>query len=364
DVRNFDGLPTRTTFFNTTIYMVPDSVAVLGGERGNDQEGRNLSSWRTAFAAGEEIADHTVNHFNGGVASVGPDPCCRPRKWNVEQWTKEIMAAKDMLVEKGGVGATPDDIIGFRAPYLSYTDALFDALATHGFLYDSTIPSCFGSDEDGSNCAWPYTLDAGSPDAVVLAKKFDSLSGGGAQQFPPVGAHPGLWELPPTTLVVPPDSAAVQYGFEPGLRTRIAAALGPRSESMHEPDIGKTLGVDYTLLIADKVTGDEMRATLEYNLDLHIHGNRAPLVFVAHSHLYAYSSPDDNPATPSDSVRQARWKGLTDFLNYALSKPEVRLVSARDVLSWIRGGVVVKAPSPSRLSSPPAGGVRLSPDRH
>ena len=55
---------------------------------------------------------------------------------------------------------------------------------------------------------------------------------------------------------------------------------------MHEPDIGKTLGVDYTLLIADKVTGDEMRATLEYNLDLHIHGNRAPLVFVAHSHLY------------------------------------------------------------------------------
>ena len=155
--------------------MVPDSVAVLGGEKRKDQEGRNLSCGVTAFAAGEEIADHTVNHFNGGVASVGPDPCCRPRKWNVEQWTKEIMAAKDMLVEKGGVGATPDDIIGFRAPYLSYTDALFDALATHGFLYDSTIPSCFGSDEDGSNCAWPYTLDAGSPDAVVMAKKFDFL---------------------------------------------------------------------------------------------------------------------------------------------------------------------------------------------
>jgi len=339
DAGNFDGLPIRTTFFDTTIYMVPHSVRVLGGARGEDEEKRNLSAWRAAFAAGEEIADHTVNHFNGGVVSLGPDACCRPRKWNVEQWTREIVAAKHMLVDKiGGVGAIPDDIRGFRAPYFSYTDALLDALATHGFLYDSTIPSCFGSDEDGGNCAWPYTLDAGSPDAAILAKKFDSPSGWRPRQFPPVGAHPGLWELPPTTLVVPPDSAAVQYGFRPGLRTRIAALGSLRFPSIYEPATGKIVGMDFTLLIDAKVTGDEMRAILEYNLDLHIHGNRAPFVFVAHSHLYAYSSPDDNPDTPSDTVRQARWKGLTDFLGYALSKPEVRLVSARDVLSWVRRG--------------------------
>jgi len=70
--------------------------------------------------------------------SLGPDACCRPRKWNVEQWTKEIVAAKHMLVDKiGGVGAIPDDIRGFRVPYLSYTDALFMPSRPMAF---STIP--------------------------------------------------------------------------------------------------------------------------------------------------------------------------------------------------------------------------------
>jgi len=78
-----------------------------------------------------------------------------------------------------------------------------------------------------------------------------------------------------------------------------------------------------------------MAAVLKYNLDLHIAGNHSPLVFIGHSHLYAYSSKDANPDTPTAADRDARWKGLTDFIQYALSKPETRIVRAKDILTWV-----------------------------
>lgn len=78
-----------------------------------------------------------------------------------------------------------------------------------------------------------------------------------------------------------------------------------------------------------------MRAILEYNLDLHLSGNRSPLVFVAHAHLYAFSTPEDNPDTPSDAERKARWKALTGFITYALTKPEVRVVAGRNIIEWM-----------------------------
>ncbi len=106
--------------------------------------------------------------------------------------------------------------------------------------------------------------------------------------------------------------------------------------SLYEASTGKIAGLDYTLLIDAGLTGAEMSAVLKYNLDLHLQGNRSPLVFVAHSHLYSFSSAEQNPDTPTAADRDARWKGLTDFIQYALSKPEVRIVAARDILQWIQ----------------------------
>jgi hypothetical protein len=85
-----------------------------------------------------------------------------------------------------------------------------------------------------------------------------------------------------------------------------------------------------------------MRAILEYNLDLHLSGNHSPLIFVAHAHLYAFSTPDDNPDTLTNADRKARWKGLTDFIAYALTKPDVRVVAAEDVLAWMRANMAPK----------------------
>jgi peptidoglycan/xylan/chitin deacetylase (PgdA/CDA1 family) len=340
--QNFDGMPIKTSFFYTSIYVVDDSKKVLGGKPGEDHEGRNRSAWTAAFQAGHEAANHTVNHFNGGVVQLDPDDCCRARNWSASQWSAEIQSCKDTLTGADGIGAKQNDVIGFRTPYLGYNDAVFTALTNLKFSYDSTIPNCFDDQEDGRNCSWPYTLDHGSPDMDVIARKFTRSDAKIPITFPKVTNHPGLWEIPPTTLIVPPDNLAAKYGFTSGLRERIAKRMPLPYPSIFEPSSGKIAGLDYTLLIDAGLTGAEMSAALKYNLDLHTAGNRSPLVFIAHPHLYAYSSPESNPDTPSAAARDERWKGLTDFIEYALSKPDTRIVATKDILAWIKSASNVR----------------------
>jgi MYXO-CTERM domain-containing protein len=362
---NFDGAPIGATFYYTTIYLSDSSETVIGGKPGEDSQGRNRAAWKTAFENGHEAADHTVNHFNGGVVNIDPDDCCRPRNWSVSDWTAEIKAAKDKLIDPTtGIGATANDVIGFRTPFLGYNDNVFKSLTDQGFAYDTTIPNCFADDEDATKCSWPYSLDTGSPDNEVLAKKFSSYADSGADfqppwTFPKVTNHPGLWELPPTTLVVPPDSEAAKYQFTAGLRNRVLTNPGKARlpyPSIYEKSTGKLAGLDYSILIDAALDPKEMAAILKYNLDQHITGNRAPIVFIAHSHLYAYSSPDDNPDTPSKSVRDARWAGLTDFITYALTKPEVRIVPAKDILKWVQNAATTGPAGDGGTVTPAEGG--------
>jgi len=86
----------------------------------------------------------------------------------------------------------------------------------------------------------------------------------------------------------------------------------------------------------------EVRAALEYNFDLHVEGNHAPFVFVAHTHVYV-SSYDDNAAGTADQRRVA----IEDFLAYALAKTETRMVPLRDVVEWMRHPQTLTGQGPS-----------------
>jgi peptidoglycan/xylan/chitin deacetylase (PgdA/CDA1 family) len=336
DIENFDATRAKTTFYFTTIYLIDEAKKVLGGKPGQDEGGRNRAAWTAAVQAGHEPGDHTVNHFNGGVVQSDGTDCCRARNWNVRQWSNEISAARrDLTSSTDGIGAGPDGVVGFRAPYLGYNDHLFTALENLKFAYDTSVANCFDDAEDGGNCSWPYTLGGGSRDVEVLTRKFTRSGAAPPLRFPALTSHPRLWEIPVTTLVVPPDEAAAAFSFTAGLRRRISARGALPYPSVYEPTTGKITGLDYTLLMDAKITGAEMSAILKYNLDLHIAGNRAPLMFVGHSHLYGFSSAADNPDTPTVEIRDERWNGLRDFINYALAKPEVRLVAAKDVVSWM-----------------------------
>jgi peptidoglycan/xylan/chitin deacetylase (PgdA/CDA1 family) len=304
---SWDGAAVRTTFYDNCVYLQDDDTK---------------KAWSTARQDGHEIANHTINHPNGGA-------------FTFQNWTDEIAPCTEALTNPDrGVGVTVDEVRGFRAPYLAYSSELFAALKAQGLWYDTSIQSCWNASDDGKTCAWPYTLDQGSPDAVDLTAKFATKT------VPPT---PGLWELTPSALFVPPDELAAQYGFDPGLRQRVPTDMP--APSFYEAATGRLAPLDVTLFVDAGLAPNEALATLKYTLDLRLSGNRAPFVFVAHTHVYA-SNYGAAPKAPDAAGRQ---HALEDFIHYALTKPAVRMRPVADILSWMRhpeplNGVVTALP--------------------
>ncbi len=173
---------------------------------------------------------------------------------------------------------------------------------------------CWAEAANGTNCSWPYTMDSGSPDADTI---FTKWSGRNVVQ---VGPHPGLWEMPVAVVFVPDDSLATQYSFPVGLRDRVQALLGSApNPNFFERATGKMVGMDITMLLDGQMTRAEALATLKYTLDLRLAGNRAPMIFVAHTHVYASNWDTNAPGVESTTDRRSI---LEDFITYALSKSQ------------------------------------------
>lgn len=275
----FSSLGARASFYHTGDYA--------------DDAG---ASWKSAFDAGMEAGYHTQGHHHGG-------------EFSAQEWGAEIDANHAALV---GTGIPGVELIGFRAPFLEYNDALLAELRSRGIAYDCSIEEGFESDQDGTNLNYPYTLHGGSPGHEVSRQL-----GVPTRQFT-VGSHSGLFELPVYALVVPPDEEAQAYDFAPGLRTRISdAGVSDFAKFGY-----KITGFDWNLWFAAQVSGKEFLAILKYNLDLRRAGNRAPLLFGAHTEHYATNAEH----------REA----LADFVKYAVSLPEVRVVTHREVLEFMR----------------------------
>jgi len=304
----FDGAKARTTFFGNCLYL-------------DDELTRK--SWNTAKDAGHELANHTVNHTHGG-------------SFTQQNWLDEIAPCSARLTDpEGGIALPVDALRGFRAPFLEYSPDLFGALKTQGLWYDSSIQSCWGQAENGKNCAWPYTLDQGSADAVELTRRF---------AVPTVPSASGLWEMTTSALFVPPDELATQYGFEPGLRARVPTDMP--APSFYEATTGRIAPLDVTLFVDAGLSATEVLATLKYTLDLRLSGNRAPLIFVAHTHVYA----SNYGAAPKASDVGDRQRALEDFVRDALSKDVVRMRPVADLLGWLQkpqplNGVVTAKPA-------------------
>lgn len=293
----FDATPVRTSFYYNSVYL----------------DGTSRPVWSATIAKGHEAGDHTVDHPSGTA-------------FGVARWDREIVPCRNALADPTtGIGVTAPDFIGFRAPFLEYNDNLFTDLSAPSsgpaFKYDTSIQGCWGVGESPGNCRWPYTLDTGSPDAASL-ERFGR---------PHVKAHPGLWSLMVSALVVPPDTVATRYGFAAGLRDRVAAVY-PGFES----STGRISPLDITLLVDAKMTKAEALATLKYTFDLHLAGNRSPLIFIAHPHVYGSDYGVKTPGTPNLDDRRAI---IAEYLDYALSKPDVRMRPIRDLVAWMQNPV-------------------------
>jgi hypothetical protein len=285
----YDGTPARGSFYHTSRFA-PDAQ----------------SAWRAAHQAGFETGNHTVNHRHGGNLEGGEN-------FNEATWAREITGCNDTLT--GAVGVPAAAITGFRTPFLEYNGHTFPAVKAAGFWYDCSIQEGTDLDQDGTNFFWPYTLDQGSPGHAT------------DRRLTPITTWPaGLWEMPAYRVIIPDDADAARYGLPPGLRARLAAMKRTFTEA--NPKIS---GLDYNLW-SYGLSGPEFTATLKHALELRRRGNRAPLLFGMHSDLYT------GQPMPGASITDRR-RAVAEFLQYAVSLPEVRVVTTRSVLDWIRNPV-------------------------
>ena len=291
----FDGSPALASFYLTTRYIAGTFV---------DAPEHVKRSWRAAAEAGHEIAIHTHDHDHG-------------ERFDRARWAEQIAACVDWLgrpfddARAGdpavGIGVDPRRIVGFRAPFLEYGPPLFPALRERGVAYDCSVEVGFEDGLDGTDYPWPFRVAPG-------------YGGRGPR------AAAELWELPVYALIVPPDEEAARYGVEPGLRARLHQV-----HDWFDPADGKITGFDWNVWVSFRMTAPEVLATLRYTLDRRLAGNRAPLTFGTHSDLYSEQYPEQLATTAEE-----RRRALEAFLDDALARPDVRVVSARQLLAWLR----------------------------
>jgi hypothetical protein len=134
-------------------------------------------------------------------------------------------------------------------------------------------------------------------------------------------------------VIVPPDDKCAMYGVPTGLRAKMKTV-----DPGFDVASGKITGLDYNLWILYQMNKAEFVATLKYTLDQHLAGNRTPFMLGAHPDLYSVTPPDD-PAP--NATYQERRAALEEFLDYALSKPDVRVVPNKVILDWLRKPVAM-----------------------
>lgn len=129
----------------------------------------NYHKVQQRHAQGHEIAVHTMTHSTSEYTSH-------------DEWRAEIIGSRKHLSELAQIPM--DDLVGFRAPYLMYSDESMNVLYDQGFLYDSSIGEWVKDlTVDGGSYIWPYTFDVLGAQACYV---------GSCPEQP----YPGLWEVP------------------------------------------------------------------------------------------------------------------------------------------------------------------------
>lgn len=247
----------------------------------------DVNLFKELVSDGHELGNHTANHNNGGSEdNLGPD--YPPQNYSVQGWLTEMNTCTDVFVNQ--VGVKESEVVGFRVPFLAYNKNCFSAIAQNNLIYDCTLHGGSNSG-NGSYFNWPYTLNSSSPG-----------------QESSVGNHSGVWEVP-THYIIQTNGQIVT-------------------------------GLDFNMIEKASWGGMEMNknqflGALTHTFDLRYNGNRAPMTFGAHCHYYGYQDDDDCP----NITMEARQEVLTEFFDYVLGKPDVRVVPSKAIIEWMRNPV-------------------------
>jgi len=201
-------------------------------------------------------------------------------KMSRQEWLATVKKAHEDLIrpaDEGGLGITTPR--GFRAPRAEQNEHTLAVARELGYEYDCTGKGSWGLEDD-----WPYLLDETSGAA-------------------------GMWELPLEYLEVP-----AAYKLK-GNRTWAV--------DMNLFDDGWGLNM----------TAEQGLGTLKHNLDKRMKGNRAPLVFAGHTHFMV---DEIDSRTKYRTSAAERRQVYADFLDYALSIPEVRVITHAELVDWLK----------------------------
>lgn len=285
-----------------SLYLATHYIAEVDTDRPENMK----TEIHAVAAAGHEIGMHTHSHSHGEKFTTA--------EWAAEiatcgEWLTKPFVESELALPATGLGLDRASILGFRAPFLEYGPALFPAVRGAGLSYDCSVEEGYEERFDGTNLVWPYRIAPGYGQSGKAAAD-----------------ERELWELPVYAVIVPPDELCARYGVEPGLRARLHAV-----RDYLRPEDGKITGFDWNLWVDFGMTAKEFVATLEYTIDQRFAGNRAPMLFGTHSDIYS----EQYEALPNSTAEDRR-RALAEVLDYVLARPETRVVSARQLLAWLR----------------------------
>ena len=278
---------------------------------GNNQTPEIVSALRYLNdSLGCEISNHTANHEQGGGFSV-------------EEWKKEMKKVNQVL--KDSI-LKDNKVQGFRTPFLEYNKNTFKAVKELGLFYDSSIEEGFQKNLAPGKYYWPYTLNYEAP-GYKSSVRHQELKKKHPEYCISKWNYKNLWEIPCYAFQAPPDSILERkYKAGPGLRKHIQESVGLKN--------GKINGLDWNLWAAPEGDGIQLNkkqtlAVLKYSFDKTYNGNRVPFSLVIHSPFYF------NKGKFSNINNQEQREVIKKFLDYILTKKDVRIVSIEKYLKWL-----------------------------
>ncbi len=126
--------PENKVLYEAPIKGAGKSNVGFGGSRA-DVSARLMNIWR-AHVSGHEIASHACGHFDG-------------KDWTAAQWSQDFRSFDKIAANAWKINGevhepfgwrdfVANDIVGFRAPYLSVSSGLEAALEAKHFAYDAS----------------------------------------------------------------------------------------------------------------------------------------------------------------------------------------------------------------------------------
>ncbi len=287
-----------------------------------------VNEHRRAWEQGHEIGNHSHRHVTYGDTL---------NTVSAQTWTSEIDSGTQVLSTL--LEIDPSEIAGFRAPYLEFSDTTFKVLSELNYLYDCSVQEGYQTGHDASNSLWPYTMGQGSPGWNDVWVNWTGRT--------PISSHPDLWQVPLYAIIIPTDEECADYGIEPGLRSRMAAA----TDQFSQTDT-KITASDYGMWHRFGLQPNEFSGILKYNLDKRLEGNRAPFNIAAHTQYYTASYAGNLDGITLEEMRGA----IENFIDYALSIPEVRITTAKNMIEWCSNPVPLTDPQPQLITLTVNGG--------